>query len=460
MFRKYIGDRAFYRRVLAVVMPIMVQSAISSFVSLLDNIMVGQVGTIPMTGVSIVNQLMFVFNLCVFGAASGAGIFTAQFYGNQNEEGIRYSFRFKILSCIGLAAVGCGIFIFGGNWLIGLYLQGEGNIEDALLALTYGKDYLMVMLLGLLPFALSNAYSSTLRETGQTMVPMVAGIVAVFVNLLLNYVFIFGKFGVPAMGVAGAAWATVIARFVELGVVAVWAHSHTSQLTYLKGAYRSIHIPGKLLKDICIKGLPLMVNEFLWASGMAFINQCYSTCGLDVVPAINISSTIYNLAGVGYFSMGSAVGIIMGQMLGAGHTEAEVRDSNRKLVACSCFVGALFGAGMAAISGVFPALYKTTEQVQLLASQLILISALMMVFNAYTHASYFTLRSGGQTFVTFLFDSFFVWVLCVPLAFCLTRFTSLAIIPIYAICQSTDLIKCVIGGWLLKKGIWIRNLTQ
>ena len=460
MLKKYIGDRAFYRRVLAVALPIVIQNAITNFVSLLDNVMVGQVGTIPMSGVSIVNQLLFVFNLCVFGAASGAGIFTAQFYGSKDDEGIRHTFRFKLLTCVLLAVVGCGIFLAAGDNLISLYLTGEGDPADAAAVLEYGRRYLAVMLVGLLPFALSNAYASTLRETGQTMVPMAAGICAVFVNLILNYILIFGKFGAPAMGVEGAAWATVASRFVEFAIVAVWTHCNKAKHPFIKGAYRSMYIPKKLLGSITVKGLPLLINEALWASGMAVMNQCYSTCGLDVVPAANISSTIYNLAGVGYFAMGSAVGIIMGQMLGAGVSEHEVRDTNRKLIATSFLVGAVFGGLMAAISGVFPLLYNTTDNVRHLATALICVSAVMMPFNAYTNAAYFTLRSGGQTFVTFLFDSCFVWVVCVPLAFFLSRFTELPILPLYMICNCTDFLKSAIGAALLKKGVWIRNLTS
>lgn len=460
MLKRYIGDRAFYRRVMVVVLPIIIQNAITNFVSLLDNIMVGQVGTLQMSGVSIVNQLLFVFNLCIFGAASGAGIFTAQFFGSKDIQGVRYTFRFKLISCLLLTVVGCGVFLLAGDFLIGLYLQGEGDPADAAAALECGRRYLKVMLVGLLPFALSNAYSSTLRETGQTVVPMAAGVTAVFVNLFFNYILIFGKLGAPALGVEGAAWATVISRFVELGVVVTYTHVFGEKHPFIRGAYHSLRIPGKLLGSIIRKGLPLLINECMWASGMAVINQCYSTCGLDVVPAQNISSTIYNLAGVGYFATGSAVGIIMGQMLGANTPQEELKDTNRKLIATSCFVGFAFGAIMAAISGVFPLLYKTTDEVRLLATQLICISAVMMPFNAYTHASYFTLRSGGQTFVTFLFDSCFVWVLVVPLAFCLSRFTGLPILPMYMICQSTDFIKCAIGAALLKKGVWIRNLTQ
>ena len=459
MNHRYIGDRAFYRRCLGVAVPIMVQSGITNFVNLLDNIMVGQVGTVPMSGVSIVNLLLFVFNLCIFGASSGAGIFTAQFYGSKDDEGIRYTFRFKFYTCVLLTALGTFLFLTFGSRLIGLYLTGEGDAATAAGAMDYGLKYLHVMIWGFLPFALTNTYSSTLRETGETVVPMVGGITAVLVNLGLNYVLIFGHFGAPAMGVEGAALATVISRFVELAIVAGWTHVHTQRNTYITGVYRSFRIPVRLLKSIFIKGLPLLVNEFLWSSGMAVLNQCYSTCGLDVVPAMNISSTLFNLGSVVFMSMGNTVGILMGQMLGSGAGSGEVRDTNRKLITLSVASGLVFGALVAAVSGLFPRIYNTTAEVRHLAAQLICISACMMPFNAYTHATYFTLRSGGQTFVTFLFDSCFVWVVCVPLAFCLSRFASLPILPLYAICQCTDLIKCAIGVFMLKQGKWIQNLT-
>ena len=459
MYHRYIGDRAFYRRCFGVAVPIIVQNGITNFVSMLDNIMVGQIGTMPMSGVSIVNGLIFVFNLCVFGASSGAGIFTAQFFGSNDDEGIRHTFRFKFLICCAISVIGIVLFLLGDRFLIGLYLTGEGDPAEAAEVLQYGLQYLHVMIWGFLPFALTNAYASTLKETGNTFVPMVAGITATLVNLVGNYILIFGHFGAPAMGVRGAALATVASRFVELVIVAGWTHLNAVKNPFIVGAYRSFYLPGRLLKSIVIKGMPLLINEALWSSGMAILNQCYSTCGLDVVPAQNISSTLFQLGSVVFLSMGNAVGIIMGQMLGAGNSETEVRDSNRKLLALSVASGVVFGMLIASVSGLFPRLYNTTEEVRQLAKWLICINAFMMPFNSYTNATYFTLRSGGQTMVTFLFDSCFVWGVCVPLAFCLSRFTDLPIIPLFAICQGTDLVKCMIGAAMIKQGKWIQNLT-
>lgn len=457
--KNYVGDKHFYRRVFAVALPIIIQNGITNFVSLLDNIMVGQVGTLPMNGVAIVNQLLFVFNLCIFGASSGAGIFTAQYYGSQDHEGVRHTFRFKIMAGLLLSALGIGVFLTAGTPLIDLYLQGEGTAEDIQATLGYGWQYLLVMLWGLPAFALSNAYSSTLRESNQTLVPMISGVAAVVVNLGLNYVFIFGHFGCPAMGVVGAALATVVSRYVELIVVAGWTHLNSNKNPFIKGAFRSMYLPRQLLGKIVLKGMPLLLNEALWSTGMAFLSQCYSTRGLDVVAAQNISSAIYNLSSVVYLSMGNAVGIIIGQMLGANKPADEVRDADRKLIVASVFSCLIFGGLMASLSGVFPQIYNTTDSVRSLATRLICISAAMMPFNAYTNAAYFTLRSGGKTMVTFLFDSCFVWVICVPLAFCLSRFTAVNIIVLYAACQSMDIIKAMIGAVMIRRGSWIQNLA-
>lgn len=459
MLNRYIGDRAFYRRALTVAIPIIIQNGITNFVSLLDNIMVGQIGTVQMSGVSIVNTLIFVFNLCIFGATSGPGIFTAQFHGSQDQDGVRYTFRFKYLVCLALTVCGVGIFLGYGRELITLYLRGEGTVQDLAASLEYGQDYLKVMLWGLLPFALATAYAGTLRETGQTIVPMVAGVVAVFVNLALNYVLIFGHFGAPALGVTGAAIATVISRYVELAIVAIWTHVHAKQNPFIVGAYRSCYIPGALLKSISLKGLPLLINEFLWASGIALLNQCFSTRGLDVVAAFTITTTLTNLANVVYLAIGNAVGIIMGQMLGAGTPEEDVRDADRKLIVLGVSSCVIFSSIMVAFSGLFPKAYNTTDSIQHLATILICINAIIMPFNAYTHAAYFTLRSGGKTTVTFLFDSCFMWLLVIPVTYGLTHLTAITTIPLYLTSQGIDLIKCIVGHRMIKNGSWIQNLT-
>ncbi len=460
MFKRYIGDRAFYKTVMSVAVPIMIQNLITCFVSMLDNIMVGQVGTVQMSGVSIVNQILFVFNLCVFGCVAGAGIFTAQFAGSMDYEGVRQTFRFKLISCMLLVLLGAGVLLLFGEGLVRLYLQGEGDPGDAGRILGYGREYLSVMLWGLVPFALSNVYSSTLRETGETVVPMVAGVTAVAVNLFFNYMLIFGHFGAPALGTRGAAVATVISRFVELALVAGWAHLHTERVPFAKGLYRTLRVPRDLTGRIIRKGMPLLVNEALWSSGMAVLSQCYSVRGLEVMAAFNICMTLWDVMNVACMAMGSAIGIIIGQKLGACRPTEEVRDDDRKLIAFSVAINLLLALLMMPLAVAFPLLYRTTDAIRSLAAGLIRVMALVLPFAAFTNGAYFTLRSGGKTIITFLFDSCFVWVVCVPLAFCLSRFTALPILPLYFVCQATEAVKCLLGGYMLHRGDWAQSIIS
>ncbi len=456
--KRLIGDRRFYKQVFALMLPILIQNGITNFVNMLDNLMVGQVGQTEMIGVSVANQLIFVFNLCIFGAVSGAGIFGAQFFGNNDHKGVRDTFRFKLLFCTFLAVAAIVLFVFFGDDLIRLYLKGEGAAADAVASLKAGRDYLAVMLIGLVPTALVQSYSSTLRETGKTVPPMIAGIAAVLVNLSLNYTLIFGNFGAPKLGVIGAAIATVISRFVEVAVVAIWTGIDRQHNPFIVGAFRSPRVPLSLVKNIAVKGLPLMANETMWAAGIALVNQCYSGEGLEVVAASNIVQTFFNVFSTAFMAVGVAIGIVLGQLLGAGKKD-EAKDASVKLIAFSIFVSVVVAIAFAVCAEFIPDFYKLEDHVRLLATRMMQICALAMPLDAFAHASYFTLRSGGEAFVTLLFDSGFVWAFSVPAAFLLCNFTGLSILPIYAICQGLNAIKCLIGYLFVKRGVWIKRIV-
>lgn len=458
-WRKYVGNKAFYKMVLAVFLPIMLQQAITNFVGLLDNIMVGQVGTEQMSGVAIANQLMNIFNLCIFGGLAGAGIFGAQFFGQKNDEGVRHTFRAKIWICIGLLLIFWAAFLLWGRELISLFLNESGeDVGDVGLTLEYGQKYLRVMLVGMIPFSVVQLYSTTLREAKMPILPMISGIVAVFVNLFFNYVFIFGNFGAPAMGCVGAAIATVISRVVECLVIVLVTHRRKDTLTFLKGLYSSLAVPKKLTRSIVSTGMPLLVNEALWSIGQAAILQCYSVRGLAAVAAMNISNTVSNLFFVVFFAGGNAIGIIVGQLLGAGKIE-EAKDTDRKLLAFNVASCAVMGVLLAVCSPLIPQIYNTADQVRALATQFMLVVAVTMPINAFNHGCYFTLRCGGKTWITFFFDCVYTWIVNIPLVFLLARFTALPVITVYFIVQFSEIIKSFVGGTLVHKGVWANNVV-
>ena len=459
---KFIGNRDFYKMVLMIAVPIMIQNGITNFVSLLDNIMIGQVGTEQMSGVAIVNQLIFVYNLCIFGGVSGAGIFTAQYFGQGNHEGVRQTMRFKLWMVTVLTTLTVLLFLGCGTSLISAYLKGDGSANSIAATLFHGERYLRIMLMGLPAFAVVQIYSSTLRDCGQTMLPMKAGLAAVVVNLLFNYILIYGKFGAPALGVSGAAAATVLSRYVEMLIIVIGVHrtSHGEHAPYsfVTGLYSTLKVPKELTLKIVQKGSPLLFNETLWAAGMAMLTQCYSVRGLNVVAGLNVSNTINNVFNIVFIALGDSVAIIVGQLLGAGKMK-EARDTDNKLIAFSVMCCTCVALVMFLMAPLFPRLYKINDEARMLAKYFIMVTAFFMPQNAFLHATYFTLRSGGKTIITFLFDSVFIWCVSVAIAFTLSRYTGLPVIAVYAMVQLGDIIKCVIGFILVKKGVWLQNIV-
>lgn len=454
-----MNRRQILKRALILAVPIMIQNGITNAVHLVDHIMVGSLGTEAMTAVSIVGQLLFVYTLAVFGGLSGPGIFTAQFYGRGDVEGIRSSARMKALIAITVTVAGVAVLLCGEDMLLSLYMGGSSGGIDVALTLNKAGEYLHIMLFGLPALAMTLVYSSTLRETGDTVKPMVAGIVSVVTDIVFNYLLIYGSLGFPRMGVSGAAVATVIARYLEAAVLVTWTYVRRDRHTFIIGLWRTLRIPRALFRQMLIKTIPILSNEFLWAAGIAAMTQSYSLRGLDVVAGINISNVLCNLLNVVFVALGCSVGILVGQALGAGEFERAKKES----VTLTWFTAVMctgLTAILIALSGVFPTLYDTTDSVRAYASGFIVISAIFFPVQGVLNALYFTLRSGGKTLITFIFDSVFSWSVSLPVALILCKLTDLPIFAVYAVVQATDIIKIAIGAVMIRKGVWINNLAS
>ena len=451
--KSLIGDKKFYRMVLIVCIPIVIQNGFTNLASLLDNIMIGQLGTLSMSGVSISNQLFQVFNVSVFGAMSGAGIFLAQFYGRGNRDGVHNCFRIKMIIGVLISIITICLFKMFGTSLISLYLND--NPEDSLKTLNYGMQYMNVMLIGLIPFAITQVYSSSLRETGNTVLPMKASVIAVIVNFCINYILIFGNFGFPRLGVIGAAIGTVVSRVVEMCINITAGYKNE----YLRDAMHLNKISSDIFMNVVKRGMPLLCNEILWSISIALISQCYSTRGLAAVAAINITTTVTNFFMIICYAMGNSISIIVGQRLGAGEVEY-AKDCDLKMVfmnflMCLCIGVTLFGC-----SPFIPQIYNTSVEVKNLASSLLRISACMLPIISLYYSSYFTMRAGGKTLLTFFFDSGYTFIFTFMVALCLTRFTDLPIFNVYLLVQCVDIPKAILGITLVKKGIWIHNIVN
>ena len=459
MLKKFIGDRKFYRMVLTLVVPIVIQQGITNLVNLLDNVMVGGLGTESISAVAIVNQILMVFNMTVFGGLSGAAIFGAQFFGKGDLDGMRHTFRVKLYFGVLTTLLASCLLLVRGEGFIDLFLRGESDGGDVALTLAEGMRYLDVMLWGLIPFMVVQVYAGTLRETGETVAPMVGSVIAIVLNLVLNYLLIFGHLGFPRMGVTGAAVATVISRYVEMIYILVHTHTHPEKYAFIQQLYASPYVPGSLVRKIAVTGLPLLLNEVLWSLGMTFINQSYSTRGLSAVAAINITATAWNLFCVIMFAMGNAVAILVGQHLGAGDREG-ARDVDRKLIFLTVAAHVVMGLLLIACSGLIPLLYNVEPEVRQLTQRLLMVAGASLPIHAFIHVTYFTIRSGGKTVITFLFDCVYTWVVPVTLAYCLCHMTDMPIVGVYFCVQFIDVIKVVIGALMLHSDFWANNVVD
>ena len=455
---KFIGTRAFYKMLLSIIVPLVISQGITNFVSLLDNVMVGQLGDLPMSAVSIINQLVFIFNLAIFGGLSGVSIFSTQYYGSGNWQGMRNCFRFKLYFAVGTSAVAAAILLIFGEPLVMLFLKSESNsAADVAATLGYALDYMRIAVIGLLPFALVQAYGNTLCEMGQTKLPMYAGLAAIGVNLCFNYLLIYGKFGFPALGVRGAAIATVMSRFVELFFIVIATHLKSDKYLFAKGIFSSFKVPLALVRRIVVTGTPLMVNEVMWSMGKTFINRSYSLRGIDVIAATNITDTAWNLFCIVMFAFGTAISIIIGQKLGEEDRKGAISTVPKLMFAAEA-IHIVVAAIIILCSGLIPQLYNSNDYVKELARDFLIVCGIILPFETLVHNTYFVIRSGGKTFITFLFDSAYEWVIQCTLSYVLCKFTDMNIVLVFFIVMASAFLKLTFGIPMLKSGFWANTL--
>ena len=457
-FDKFFGDKSFYKNVLTLSVPIFIQNGITASVSMLDNIMIGSLGTEAMSGVSIANQLFFIFNMIIFGALAAVGIFTSQFHGAKDEEGVRYTFRIKTYINLLLTAVTVIVLALFGSEAIRAFLHPDGSGSDLELTFNHGMDYMVISLIGLFPYAMSQVYASTLRESEETKLPMWSGFVAISVNFILNILLIFGNLGFPELGVKGAAIATVISRFAELFFLVIAVHMRREKYAFIIGVFASFAVPVSLFKQVIIKGCPLLLNEILWSTAMWVKNLCLSSSGIESVAALSIQTTVFNVLNISYIAVCASIAVILGNMLGGGKID-EARKDGTRLITFAFLVGVIFMIVDIALSPLFPLLYNTGDQAKELATYMLIISGLAMPLYSAVMACYYTLRSGGLTLITLLYDCVWAWGVTTVSALVFTYLIPIGIRELFAVVTFAEAAKIIPGIILVSKIKWANKIT-
>ncbi len=447
--KRFIGDRLFYKNLFVVALPIVVQQLITSSVQLVDNIMVGKLGELAIGSVSVVNQLYFVIILITFGAMGGAGVLSAQYFGSKDYDKLKQTFRFKIIIGLSVALLSILLFTFLGELLVNQFTHNTQTIS-------YAMKYMNIIKWSMIPWSISIAISNTFRETGITKQLLYISFAAIVTNTVLNYFLIFGSFGAPNLGIEGAAIATLISRVVEFGLMLLFLlkkgfHFKTKVNNMFK-------IDKTILNAIIIMAIPLTLNEALWSLGQTIFLQAYSTRGENALAAMNIAGAISQLVFVTFGGIGTGVAVLVGNTLGRNALH-EAKENSIKLVAFAVFFAFLTGIILFILSFFLLDLYSIEEETYRIAQSVIRINAIFIPVYSFNVSMYFTLRAGGDTRSTLMMDAGYMWVISVPVAFILSRFTGLDVILIFLIVQLMDIPKMIFAISRYRKENWVKNLA-
>ena len=450
MFKKYFGSKEFELNALKVGLPIMLQGLFSSCINLIDNVMVGQFGDLAISGVAAGNRFYMIATFGMSGLLGAASIFLAQFYGAKDEEHMKQTFRYMLTSVLVLIIPVTIIGFMFPSEIIGFFTKDITTIE-------MGTVYLRAVIISFIPFAISLCISNAMRVTGDTKTPFIVTSIAIMTNVVGNYVFMFGFMSIPAVGVVGAAYGTVLSRLVEvtlfLATMALKPRSFATKVTAI------LKQDINLVKNITIKAIPLVVNEVLWSAGMATLFKFYGSRGPEVIAGYSVAGTCSDLFFTLFGGMATATTVMISHHLGAQEIE-KAKENGYHMIGFSLKCGLVFACVMFASSFVFPNFYNISPEGKELTVHFIQTMSVFYLLYMANAQFYFILRAGGEMKLTFLMDSLYMWCVNIPFVALFTYFTDINIFLLYVIGQSTDIPKLVLAFMLVRKETWLKNLTQ
>jgi len=442
--------RLFYRTLIALAAPVALQNLVASSLNLVDTIMIGQMGETEVAAVGLANQVTFLLNLFLFGIGSGSAIFTAQYWGSRDMANIR-----RVLG-LGLA---CGLLIASVFTVLCLPVPTRilNLFSDDARVVSLGAAYLSAVAFGFVLMAVSFLFASVLRSIGQARLPLYISAASLLVNTLLNYGLILGHWGLPALGVRGAAIATVIARSLEISLFFLVIYGRRSILA--ASPRQLFDLSAAFARRFLKTTVPVILNESLWAVGVTLYIVVYARMGTDVVAAINIAATAERLAMVLFFGIANAAAVMLGHRIGAGELDKSQQEA-RRFVLLGPLIGIASGLILITAAPLILSFYKVADTVRLSARAILLVYGLVMpvrVFNIINIVG--VLRSGGDTRFTLLLDTAGVWLIGVPLAFLGGLVWHLPVEQVVILVVVEEFFKVVLGVWRLRSRKWINRLN-
>ena len=450
----YYRDPEYFRQLFKIGIPITLQQAVFAMLNMVGNVMVGRFGDVAIAAVWAAGQIFFLLNLFLFGVISGSAMVTAQLWGKKDIRNIR-----KVLAlCLWMSIIISGIFVALSE---GLSVQILRFFTSDTQVLALGSNYLRIQAGAFIPFAITFSFGLVLRSIGNVKLPVSISVASLGVNILLSYGLIFGKLGLPEMGVPGAAWAAVISRLLECVALLVVTYRSRSPVAASLRELMSFdgHYFIRLMKPI----LPVILNELLWSLGITAYNAVYGHIGLQspVAPvAINILSTVDNLALALFMGISNATSVAVGNRIGAGEEEKAYRYAGRSLwlgMAAAVLVGAVV---LLARHPVISLYEVSPEAAQATYRVLTILSLFLWIRGTNMTIIMGLLRAGGDTRFSLFLDGFIIWILGVPMALLGAFVFHLPIYWVYLMVMSEEVTKFILGLRRYFTRKWIHDLTH
>ncbi|GHU57784.1 MATE family efflux transporter [Spirochaetia bacterium] len=443
-------DKGFYRGLFTLAVPIMLQNLINSFVNVLDTVMIGRLGTVEIAAVGLGNQFFFLFNMFLFGICSGGAIFTAQFWGKRDIQGIRKNTGVCLVLALGTAALFTLAVLFFPEVILGVYSRDPAVIKA-------GAAYLHTLAPSFFPYAVSFVFILVLRSIERVRLPMVSSILALVINLLLNYLFIFGFGPIPAMGVVGAAIATVCARYTEMIILVVVSYGRRYPMAGPVREFLGFNAP--FFQRFLKIALPVIVNEMLWSLGVTAQNIIMARTNTEAIAAFNITNTVSQLTWVVFIGLGNGAAVLVGNKIGEGD-EATARDYAARATLFAPLVAAAVAFILIPLSRLLPFLFNVNPGVIEITSVMFILLACSYPFRAFNMTMIIGVcRAGGDTVFCGIYDLIFMWLVSLPLAAAATFIFHAPVWLIYLLITMEDPLKMILGIWRLKSGKWLNNVT-
>ncbi len=444
-------DSKFYKNLLNIGFPIMIQNFIASSLNMVDTIMIGKIGETQIAAVGIANQYFFFFNLIIMGMFSGCSIFVSQFWGKKDTDNIRRVLGLGLLSGIIVAIIFTIIPLLIPREIISLF-------NKDLIVIQQGSEYLRIVSIGYVFTAITFNYSFASRSIEKALIPMIVSSIALLCNTFLNYIFIFGNFGIPCMGVKGAAIATLMSRIIEMVLL-------MGLIYYKKGilsaTFKQMFDFNKLfIKTIYKTVTPVVLNEGCWGAGFIVYSIVYGRIGTQAMAAVQICNTIHNLFMVVIFSMASAAVVMIGNKIGAGK-EAEAKMYAKKFLVVGCLVGFFISILLYNISPYILSFFNVSDAVRYYCLMMIYtICAILVirVFNILLVVG--VLRGGGDSKYSLYIEAFTMWIIGVPIAFVGAFVFKLPVHYVYALVTIEEIAKFIIGYIRFKSDRWVKNIVE